>query len=204
MAAKELKVIEAQIGEIANHERVTKVLIAQTVLDVVEHLHEHGQQALCNKLLGALTPANAKAVTKFYKVFTGFAVSKDDGVGKKVAAIKEGDVVKKDHYADCRIAFEQFKADGGNFWLWWAAQNKMPKPEAGTPLDLVKVTKTVKGFAEKAKKQGIGNVALFNAIVGEVFSPEDLLGLLDRVVALDASKKNEEARPATGAVRVTT
>lgn len=193
MAAKELNVIEAQIVELGNHERITKALIAQTAVDCLEHLHEHGQQALCNKMLLVLTPANAKAVFKFFKAFSGFAMSKEEGMTKKIKPIMEGELVKKDIYVECTIAFRDFVQSGGNFWLWWNAQNKMPKPEA-SKLDLKKVTEQVKKFAAKAEKEGISKIALFNAVVADVFSPEDLLNLLDQMVANKVAEVKEEAK----------
>ena len=191
MAAKSVQIIEAQIVEVAKVEGTAKALVAQTAIDVLVRLHEDGQNALCNKLLLALSPANKKAVTQFYKEFSGYAIDKEEGMGKKKQPVRQSDgTITKDAYADARIAFLRFVDDGGNFWLWWAGQGKKDVAEA-KPLDLNKLSDTVKKAAEKADKQGITKMALFHAIVTDVFSPDELLSMLDAMIEADKPVKAE-------------
>ena len=179
MAAKEITVIRADIAKLGESENITKKLLGSLSVDVLEFLHEHGQAGVMNETLKVLSPVNRKVAQAFFSVFSGFSYSKDDeGFAKKIKPQhdKEGQLVK-DAYADAKIAFQQFKDEGGNFWTWWKESQKQDKPEAGK-LDLVKLTATVKKAAEKAKKEGISQTVLFNAIVSDVFSPDDILEML--------------------------
>lgn len=176
--AKATAIIEASIAKLVGIEKESKALIGELVIDVLDHLHEYGQSAVCNKLLLALSPANKKAVYAFMREYSGFIMDKEEGMKGKIPAVRNADgTISKDRYADAKIAFKEFKEQGSSFWLWWNAYGKKEAPEA-KPLDLNKVAKTVKGFAEKAEKQGIKRIALFNAIVGEVFEAEEVAAML--------------------------
>lgn len=176
--AKAINVIEAAIVKLAGIEKDSKALIAEVVIDCLDALHENGQSAVCNKLLLALSPANKRVVYAFMKEFSGFSMDKDEGMKKKIQAqMDKGGNITSDKYSDAKIAFTEFKASGNNIWLWYAAFGQ-PNTEA-KPLDLNKVQKTVSGFAEKAKKQGIQQIALFNALInGAGFEQQEVLDML--------------------------
>lgn len=181
--AKEIQVIRADIAKLAESEKITKQLLGSLASDVLVFLHEHGQSGVMNETLRALSPVNAKAAKAFFTAFSGFAFSKeDDGFTKKIKPThdSEGKLVK-DAYADAKIAFNQFLDEGGNFWTWYKDSQKVEKPEEGK-LDLAKLTTTVKNAAKKAAKQGVSKTALFNAIISDVFSPDDILEMLTQSV----------------------
>ena len=58
---------------------------------------------------------------------------------------------------------------------------KADKPEAGK-LDLAKLTASIKAAAKKADKEGVSKTALFNAIISDVFSPDDIMEMLTQSV----------------------
>lgn len=176
--AKTLAVIEASIVKLVDIERTSKHAVAELAIDCLDFLHEHGQVAVCNKMLFALSPANKKVVYQFFKQYSGFIIDKDYIMKKKMQPVRAKDgTIEKDAYADARIAWAEFKDQGSSLWLWWAAQDKHEKTEA-KPLDLNKVAKTVAGFAEKAEKQGIKRLALFNALVSGVFEAQEVADML--------------------------
>ena len=176
--AKALAIIEESIVKLAGIEKESKALVAECAVDCLDHLHEHGQAAVCNKMLLALSPANKKVVFAFFRTFSGFHMDKDEGMKKKIQQQRDADGnVTKDVYADAKIAFAEFKEQGNNLWMWYAAWGKQEKPEA-KPLDLAKVAKTVAGFAEKAEKQGVKRIALFSALVGGVFEAQEVADML--------------------------
>ena len=97
---------------------------------------------------------------------------------KKMQPVRAKDgTIEKDVYANKKIAYTEFKEQGSSLWMWYAAYGKQEKPEAA-PLDLNKVAKTVAGFAEKAEKQGIKRLALFNALVSGVFEAQEVADML--------------------------
>ena len=179
MAVKQIDVIRADIATLGASEKITKGLIASLASDCVAFVQEHGQSGVLNELLLVLTPANKKAVIAFFRKFSGFVWTKEEkSFTKKLRPQPEKDgSVKSDPYADAVIAFNEFNEAGHNFWTWFNAQGKAEKPEAA-PLDLGKLTTSVKNAAEKAKKQGISRTAFFNAVVSDVFTAEEILDLL--------------------------
>ena len=181
--AKALNVIEQSIQSLAENTRNIKAQIAELSVDCLDHLHEHGQMAICNKLLLALDANNMKMVKAFFAEFSGFAMRKDEGLTKKyqVERNKEG-TVERDRHGDAKISYAEFRAAGHNIWQWWAA-NKEEKPEA-KPLDLAKVATTVARFAEKAKKENVRPVALLNAMLnGAGFTQDEVMNMLAELAA---------------------
>lgn len=176
--AKPLAIIESNIVKMAAHERDTKAMVSENAMDCLEYLHEHGQAAVCNKMLLALSPANKRAVFAFFKEYSGFIMDKEEGMKKKIVPTRAKDgTIDKDRYADSAIAFKEFKEQGSNLWLWFAAYGKKEAPEA-SPLDLNKVAKMAQGWSDKAEKQGIKRLALFNALVGGVFEAQEVADML--------------------------
>lgn len=176
--AKALALIESNIVKMAAVERDAKAQVSDNAMDCLEYLHEHGQSAICNKMLLALSPANKRAVHAFFKEYSGFIMDKEEGMKGKISPVRAKDgTIEKDRYADSKIAFAEFKEQGSNLWMWYAAYGKQEKPEA-SPLDLNKVAKTVAGFADKAEKQGIKRLALFNALVSGVFEAQEVADML--------------------------
>lgn len=198
--AKTLAVIETAIAALVDIERTSKNAVAALAVDCLDFLHEHGQVAVCNKMLFALSPANKKVVFGFFKEYSGFMMDKDGSMKKKIQPQRDSKgEITADKYADAKIAWAEFKEQGSSLWLWWAAQDKHEKAEA-KPLDLNKVTKTVSGFAEKAEKQGIRRLALFNALVtGAGFEAQEVADMLKElatssavIIGKAAAKKEEE------------
>ena len=145
-------------------------------------------------MLFALSPANKKVVYQFFKQYSGFIIDKDFIMKKKMQPVRAKDgTIEKDAYADARIAWAEFKDQGSSLWLWWAAQDKHEKAEA-KPLDLNKVAKTVAGFAEKAEKQGIKRLALFNALVSGVFEAQEVADMLKELANPRIPAKVEPAK----------
>ena len=176
--AKTLAVIEASIVKLVDIERTSKNAVAELAVDCLDFLHEHGQNAVCNQMLLALSPANKRVVFAFFKEYSGFVMDKEEGMKKKIQPVRAKDgTIEKDVYADKKIAYTEFKEQGSSLWMWYAAYGKQEKPEA-SPLDLNKVAKTVAGFAEKAEKQGIKRLALFNALVSGVFEAQEVADML--------------------------
>lgn len=186
--AKTLAVIEASIVKLVDIERTSKNAVAELAIDCLDFLHEHGQVAVCNKMLFALSPANKKVVYQFFKHYSGFVIDKDGVMKSKIKVVRDkAGEVEKDAYADARIAWAEFKDQGSSLWLWWAAQDKHEKAEA-KPLDLNKVEKAIAGFAEKAEKQGIKRLALFNAMVsGAGFAAQEVADMLKELATPRAS-----------------
>lgn len=185
--AKTLAVIESAIAALVDIERTSKNAVATLAVDCLDFLHEHGQVAVCNNMMFALSPANKKVVMQFFKEYSGFYIDKDHVMKKKIQPVRQADgTITKDAYADAKIAWTDFKEQGSSLWLWWAAQGKHEKAEA-KPLDLNKVTKTVATFAEKAEKQGIKRLALFNALIGSVFDAEEVMAMLKELATPRAS-----------------
>ena len=181
--AKDIQIIRADIAKLAASEQITKQLLGSLATDVLVFLHEHGQSGVMNETLRALSPINQKAAKAFFTAFSGFAYSKeDDGFTKKIKPAHDKDgKVTKDMYADASIAFHQFIDEGGNFWTWYKESQKAGKPEAGK-LDLAKLTASIKAAAKKADKEGVSKTALFNAIISDVFSPDDIMEMLTQSV----------------------
>ena len=182
--AKALNIIEASIQSLANNTRNLKAQIAELSVDCLDHLHEHGQVAICNKLLLALDANNMKMAKAFFAEFSGFAMKKDEGLTKKFQPERKKDgTIERDRYADATLAYTEFRAAGHNIWQWWAAMQKEEKPEA-KPLDLAKVATTVARYAEKAKKENIRPVALLNAMLnGAGFSQDEVMDMLAELAA---------------------
>lgn len=192
--AKALAIIEASIAKLVGIEKESKALIAECAVDCLDSLHDNGQTAVCNKLLLALSPANKKVVFAFFREYSGFIMDKEEGMKKKKQPVRAKDgTIEKDAYADARISYNEFKEQGSSLWLWYAAWGKQDKPVA-TPLDLNKVSKTVQGFAEKADKQGIKRIALFNAIIGGVFEAQEVADML-KALALPVKIGEKAAAP---------
>lgn len=175
--AKALAIIEASIAKLVGIEKESKALVAELAVDCLDHLHENGQAAVCNKMLLALSPANKRVVYAFFKTFSGFHMDKEEGMKKKIQRQVKDEKTIKDVYKDCELSFRDFKEQGSNLWLWYAAWGKKEAPEA-KPLDLNKVAKTVQGFVEKAEKEGIARLAVFNAIVGTAFEAKEVADML--------------------------
>lgn len=179
--AKDKDTIIAAINTLAVTEKTVKQLVADCSVDVLDYLHEHGQAQLLNTMLLALTPANLKAVTKFFNTFSGFQYDKEEKAftkKKKAEHDKDGNV-KNDPYANARIAFNEFKEAGGNFWVWWRSQDEAaPNKGEKAKLDLAKLTMTVKTAMKKAKEEGVSNLAVFNAVISDVFTPGDVVAFL--------------------------
>lgn len=186
--AKTLAVIEASLAKLVDIERTSKNAVAELAVDCLDFLHEHGQVAVCNKMLFALSPANKKVVYQFFKEYSGFVIDKDGVMKSKIKVVRDkAGEVEKDAYANARIAWAEFKDQGSSLWLWWAAQDKHEKAEA-KPLDLNKVEKAIAGFAEKAEKQGIRRLALFNAMVsGAGFAAQEVADMLKELATPRAS-----------------
>ena len=182
--AKALNVIEQSIQSLAENTRNIKAQIAELSVDCLDHLHEHGQVAICNKLMLALDTNNLKMVKAFFSEFSGFAMRKDEGLTKKHQAERNKDgTIKSDRYADAKVAYTEFRAAGHNIWQWWSAVQKEEKPEA-KPLDLAKVATTVARFAEKAKKENVRPVALLNAMLnGAGFTQDEVMDMLAELAA---------------------
>lgn len=207
MAAKQINIIRADIAKLGEAEKNVKQLLGTLASDVLVFLHEHGQAGVMNETLRVLSPVNRKVAQAFFSQFSGFSYSKEDeGFTKKIKPQhdKEGNVTK-DVYTDAKLAFQQFIDEGGNFWTWWKDSQKHEKQE-GKPLDLAKLTATVKKAAERAQKEGISRTALFNAVVSDVFSPEDILDMLagaaqvNKVVTAAKVEPKAEVNPAAEAV----
>lgn len=201
MAAKQINVIQANLAKLGEAEKTAKQLVAECAVDVLVYLHEHGQAQLLNSMLLVLSPANKKAVTSFFVAFSGFKYDKEEmAFTKKIKPEhdKDGNVLK-DRYADASIAFNEFVEAGGNFWTWLRAQEAPKKVEA-SKLDLAKLTTTVKKAVKKAEEEGIQKLAVFNAVINDVFSPEDVLTFLamaekaNKVVDAAMVKAKEEAQ----------
>ena len=182
--AKALNVIEANIQSLANNTRNIKAQIAELAVDCLDHLHEHGQTAVCNKMMLALDSNNLKMVRAFFSEFSGFIIRKEDGLTKKYQVERKKDgTVERDRHGDAKIAYAEFRAAGHNIWQWWSAVQKEEKPE-GKPLDLAKVATTVARFAEKAKKENIRPVALLNAMLnGAGFTQDEVMNMLAELAA---------------------
>lgn len=180
MAAKEIAIIRADIAKLGDAEKITKGLVASLAIDCLDFIHEHGQSAVMNELALVLSPANKKAVLAFFKKFSGFQWNKEEeSFTKKMKPVHDKDgLVTKDPYTDAKLAFTEFKESGNSFWTWFNAQNKVDKNTEASPIDLAKLTKTVKAAAEKAQKQGVSKVAVFNAVVSDVFTAQEILQLL--------------------------
>lgn len=201
MAAKEINIIRSDIAKLGQAEKDVKQLLGTLATDVLVFLHEHGQSGVLNEMLRVLTPVNQKVAKAFFTEFSGFAYSKEDeGFTKKIKPThdKEGKLVT-DVYTDAKLGFQSFLDEGGNFWTWWKDSQKVDKPE-GKPLDLAKLTQTIKKAAEKAGKEGVSRTALFNAIVSDVFTPDDILEMLtqsanvNKVVVGELKDKNPAAQ----------
>ncbi len=177
--AKALNIIEASIQVLADNTRNIKAQISELSVDCLDHLHEHGQVAICNKLLLALDSNNLKMVKAFFAEFSGFAMRKDEGLTKKhQPEHNKNKTIKSDRYADAKVAYTEFRAAGHNIWQWWSAVQKEEKPEA-KPLDLAKLATTVARYAEKAKKENVRPVALFNAMLnGAGFTQDEVMDML--------------------------
>ena len=192
MAAKDIQIIRADIAKLAASEQITKQLLGSLATDVLVFLHEHGQSGVLNETLRALTPVNQKAAKAFFTAFSGFAYSKEDvGFTKRIQPAHDKDgKVTKDVYTAAKIAFNQFIDEGGNFWTWYKDSQKADKPEAGK-LDLAKLTASIKNAAKKAEKEGVSKTALFNAIISDVFSPDDILNMLTQSVNVNKVVKGK-------------
>lgn len=185
MAAKQIELINANILALGEAEKTAKQLVATCAADVLEYLHEHGQAQLLNSMLLVLSPANKKAVTSFFVAFSGFKYDKEEmAFTKKIKPEHNADgTVKVDKYADAKKNFADFIEAGGNFWTWLRSQ-EAPKPAVASKLDLSKLTQTVKKAVKKAKEEGVSNTAVLNAIISDVFTPDQILDFLkmaDRV-----------------------
>lgn len=187
--ARKIEEIRTDIGNLKEAERLSKGLVASLAVDCLAYMHEHGQSGLLNELMLVLTPAHKKAVVAFFKEFSGFVYDKEEeSFTKKKQPVRAKDgTIEKDAYADARIAFAQFVQDGSAFWTWWNALGKKDVPEA-SPLDLNKLSTSIRKAKEKADKQGIQKLALFNAIVTDVFTEQEIL---DFLVMADKQAKKE-------------
>ena len=182
--AKALNVIEANIQALANNTRTVKAQIAELAVDCLDHLHEHGQAAICNKMLLALDANNLKMVKAFFAEFSGFAMRKEEGLTKKHQAERKKDgTIERDRYADAKASYQAFREAGHNIWQWWSAVQKEEKPES-KPIDLAKLASTVARYAEKAKKENIRPVALLNAMLnGAGFTQDEVMNMLAELAA---------------------
>lgn len=187
MAAKNLEVIKGAIEQLAVAEKTTKALVAECAIDVLVYLHEHGQSQLLNSMLLILSPANKKAVHKFFSTFSGFIYDSEEAsfTKKYKPEHDKAGAVKKDRYADSKIAFAEFVEQGGNFWTWWNAQDKPANKGEKAKLDLAKLTTTVKTAMKKASEEGVSNLAVFNAVISDVFTPDDILAFLGMAAKVD-------------------
>lgn len=191
--ARKIEEIRTDIGKLKEAERLSKGLVASLAVDCLAFLHEHGQSGVLNEMMLVLTPAHKKAVVAFFKEFSGFVYDKEEeSFTKKIQPVRAKDgTIEKDKYADCKIAFTQFVTDGSAFWTWWNSLGKKDIPEA-SPLDLNKLTTTLRKAKEKADKQGIQKLAFFNAIVTDLFTGQEILDFL--IMADEAAKKLEEKK----------
>lgn len=189
--ARKIEEIRTDIGALKDAERNSKALVSSLATDCVAFLHEHGQAGVLNELLLVLSPANKKAMTAFFKEFSGFIYDKEEmSFKKKKQPVRAKDgTVEKDAYADAKIAFTAFVEEGASFWTWYNALGKKDVPEA-SPLDLNKLSTTIRKAKEKADKQGIQKLALFNAIITDVFSAEEILDML--TMADEQAKKGKQ------------
>lgn len=194
MAAKQIEIIRQNLIALGEAERTTKDLVSMCAVDVVAYLHEHGQAQLLNSMLLALSPANLKAVTKFFNTFSGFQYDKEEKAftkKKKSEHDKDGNV-KNDAYANARIAFNEFVEAGGSFWVWWRSQDEAsPNKGEKAKLDLAKLTTQVKTAMKKAKEEGVSNLAVFNAVISDVFTPEDVIAFLGMAAKVEKVRAGE-------------
>lgn len=148
---KAAQVLE-QIGVVAAHEKISKVLVAEIAAETLAHACEHGDITLVNKLLPVLTPANRTAVVLLFKECTLFAY---DVKAKQFGKKNKADADKAAAVEEQLKAFvEQYQS---NLWAWYEAE-KADKIESAKFSEVALKKQILAYLATKGSFDGLDEV----------------------------------------------
>lgn len=174
--ANKLNLINEQIEQLGNSERVTKALLALLSREILEYViindgvegNNKGSEdsQVVNRLLNVLTPINLKVAIAFFQHHLAFNFDKDAMVfGKK----------DKGQWNRKYELVEKFLADKDNTIWTWADRNIDVAPK---PMDFAKLNQAMGQLIKKAEKANLGHDNVVRAMLSNGITPQELLDVI--------------------------
>lgn len=158
---------DSRLKKLSNAEKITKETLRDMSRELLYVTQETEDIGYINRVVAVLAPVNRKVAILFFKEFSGFMWSDDEG------KFSRKDKKKYDQIA--AIATQQL--DDPHFNLWtWADRNVDIEVK---PFDLAKVTTFAASAIKKAEKDGISKAELLKAFIAGGFDADMLLAVME-------------------------
>ena len=163
-----------QVNELSKAEKITKAILLDLSRSVLEAHHATQDVHYVNSVVHVLTPVNKKVAILFFKEFTGFSYSEE-----------EGKFTRKDKkaYDDAQAKAMEFLDDPlNNIWSWAGRNIEIEAKE----FTLERMKKQFESTLKKAKDNQFTELQVIETFMEAGLSMDTLIALMDKITGVKA------------------